>query len=273
VLTLLKKNTDNRNSARSAVKLPLTKCEVLGFAGLSTIILSKHSLLAARSSLLVVHLNLSICRLAHLTPTHSLTAANNSEMDAGSIFLICFVGAFGSLLIGGWWFGHPLLLHYAKQKSSRIPLMQIQQGSETAQGVQESSESAEKVGSPNWPSWRHLIYRPTATSASDRPLQFPPASPVSRLSSTTLQSMPSERRYKTTEFVLTNEPHDFNNMAAVPPIPKQSLSRPVAEIGTQVSLLLFLIWHARVPPSPPPHILKFSKLTQSGTSSSTSRPA
>ena len=195
-------------------------------------------------------------------------------MDAGSIFLICFVGAFGSLLVGGWRLGHPLLVHYAKRKSSRIPSTQIrQEASRTAQGVQESSESPEKAASLNWPSWRHLIYRPTTTSTSDSPLQFPPASPVSRLSSTTLQSMPSEQRCKTTEFVVTNEPHDFNNMTAVPPIPKQSLSRPVVEIGTQVSLLLFLIWHARVPPSPPPHILKFSKLTQPGASSCTSRPA
>jgi hypothetical protein len=234
---LLNKNTDNHNGARSAVKLPSTKCEALGFAGLSTIILSKHSLLATRSSLLVVHLNLSIAS-SHDSPVHSLTTANNSEMDAGSIFLICFVGAFGSLLIGGWRFGHPLLVRYAKRRSSRIPLTQNQQeGSETAQGVQESSESAEKAESLDWPSWRHLIYRPAATSTSDRPFQFPPASPVSRFSSTTLQSMPSDHRYKITEFVVTKEPHDLNNMAAVPPVPKQSLSRPVAEIGTQVKPL------------------------------------
>ena len=48
VLMLLNKNTDNRNSARFAVKFPLTKCELLGFAGLSTIILYKHPLLAAK---------------------------------------------------------------------------------------------------------------------------------------------------------------------------------------------------------------------------------
>jgi hypothetical protein len=173
-------------------------------------------------------------------------------MDAGSIFLICFVSAFGSLLIGGWWLGYPLLVHYAKRKSSQIPSTQIrQEASETAQGIQESSESSEKAGSLNWPSWKHLIYRPTATSTSDRPIHSPRASPASGLSSITPQSMPSDHRYKITEFVVIKEPHDLNNMAAVPPVPKQSLTRPVAEIGTQVSLLLFLVSHARVPPPSP----------------------
>jgi hypothetical protein len=252
VLMLLNKNTDNRNS--------LTKCEVLGFAGLSTIILYKHPLLAARFSLHLVHLNLSISSSARLTPVHSPTAVDKFEMDAGSIFLICFVGAFGSLLVGGWWFGHPALVHYAKRKSSQIPSTQNrQEAGEMAQGVQESSESAEKAGSLNWPSWRHLIYRPTATSTSDRAIHSPRASPVS--SSITPQSMPSDHRYKITEFVVIKEPHNFNNMAAVPPVPKQSLTRPVAEIGTQVSLLLALIWHARMPPSHP----AYSKAQQAHT--------
>lgn len=197
------------------------------------------------------HLNLSISSSARLTPIHSLTAVDKFEMDAGSIFLICFISAFGSLLVGGWWFDHPLLVHYAKRKSSQIPSTQSrQEAGETAQGVQESSESAEKAGSLNWPSWRHLIYRPTATSTSDRPIHSPRASPISRLSPITPQSMPSDHRYKITEFVVIKEPHDLNNMAAVPPVPKQSLTRPVAEIGTQVSLLLALIWYARAPPSP-----------------------
>jgi hypothetical protein len=212
------------------------------------------ALLAARFSPHVVHLNLSISSSARLTPVHNLTAVDKFEMDAGSIFLICFVGAFGSLLVGGWWLGHPLLVHYAKRKSSRIPSTQIrQEAGETAQGVQELSESSEKAASLNWPSWRHLIYHPTATSTStsDRPIHSPRASPVSRLSSITPQSMPSDHRYKITEFVVIKEPHDLNNMAAVPPVPKQSLTRPVAEIGTQVSLLLFLLSHARVPPSSP----------------------
>ena len=270
---LLNKNTDNRNSARFAVKFPLTKCEVLGFAGLSTIILSKHPLLAAKFSLHIVHLNLSISSSPRLTPVHSLTAGDKFEMDAGSIFLICFVSAFGSLLVGGWWFGHPLLVHYAKRKSSQIPSTQNrQEAGETAQGVQESSESAEKAGSLNWPSWRHLIYRPNATSTSDRPIHSPRASPVSRLSSITPQSIPSDHRYKITEFVVIKEPHDLNNMAAVPPVPKQSLTRPVAEIGTQVSLLLFLIGMQEcLRPHQP--ILKLNKLTQPGTSSSTPRQA
>lgn len=250
---LLNKNTDNHNSARFAVKFPLTKRGLLGFAGLSTIILYKHPLLAARFSLHVVHLNLSISSSARLTPIHSLTAVDKFEMDAGSIFLICFVGAFGSLLVGGWWFSHPLLVHHAKRKSSQIPSTQSrQEAGETAQGVQESSESTEKAGSLNWPSWRHLIYRP---------IHSPRASPVSRLSPITPQSMPSDHRYKITEFVVIKEPHDLNNMAAVPPVPKQSLTRPVAEIGTQVSLLLALIWHARAPPSPP----AYSKAQQAHT--------
>jgi hypothetical protein len=241
VLMLLNKNTDNRISARFAVKFPLTKCEVLGLAGLPTIILHKHPLLTAKFSLHVVHLDLSISSSPRLTPVHSLTAIDKFEMDAGSIFLICFVSAFGSLLVGGWWFGHPLLVHYAKRKSPQIPSTQNrQEAGETAQGVQESSESAEKAGSLNWPSWRHLIYRPTANSISDRPLQSPRASPVSRLSSITSQSIPSDHRYKITEFVVIKEPHNLNNMAVVPPVPKQSLTRPVAEIGTQVSLLIVL---------------------------------
>jgi hypothetical protein len=239
-----------------------TKCEVLGFAGLSTIILYKHPLLAARFSLHVAHLNLSISRSARLTPLHNLTAVGKFEMDAGSIFLICFVGAFGSLLVGGWWFGHPLLVHCAKRKPSQIPSTQNrQEAGETAQGVQDSNESAEKAGSLNWSSWRHLIYRPTATSTPDHPIHSSRASPVNRLSSITPQSIPSCYRYKVTEFVVIKEPHDLNNMAAVPPVPKQSLTRPVAEIGTQVSLLLFLIWHARVPPFPP----AYSKAQQAHT--------
>jgi hypothetical protein len=155
-------------------------------------------------------------------------------MDAGLIFLICFVGAFGSLLVGGWWLGHPLLVHYAKRKPSQIP---------STQNRQEASL--------NWPSWRYLIYRPTATSTSDRPIHSPRASSASRLSSITPQSIPSDHRYKITELVVIKEPHDLKNMAAVPPVPKQSLTRPVTEIGTQVSLLLFLIWHCKSASVPP----------------------
>jgi hypothetical protein len=173
-------------------------------------------------------------------------------MDTASIFLICVIGAFGSFLIGGRRWSSPLLVSYEKRKSSQVLLMRNrQEGSEAAQVVRESNAIFEKTGSLNWLSWRHLICSSATASTSNRPIQFPPASPVGRLSRTTLQSMPSGHRYNIIEFVVVKDPHGLYNMAAAPPVLEQSLSCPVAEIGTQVGLLVFDLpcKNASVPPA------------------------
>jgi hypothetical protein len=237
------KNTDD---FRTAVKLSSQECEIPGFAP------CHHHLVQTPASGCCILTSSSLIPTL-LPPTRqlfdicvrSLTAADKFEMDAGSIFLICFGVVFGSLLIGGWRFGHPLLIRYAKRKSSQRLLVQNPQiGIETAQGGQESSVTSGKTRNLNWASWRH---RSAPSTSDDQSSPSPRASPASSLLSTILQNKSSCSSHKITELDIMKQPHDLYNMVAVPPVPKQCLSRRAADIGTQVSLLLPIIWHENVP--------------------------
>ena len=159
-------------------------------------------------------------------------------MDASLIFLICFGVIFGSLLLGGWHFGHPLLLWYARRKSSRDRTSQNQQtGNEAAQGRSGSAAASRMAEGLNRASENHILHNRSAPSTSDeQPNSSPRASPVRRLSSATSQTRSSDGSDKFTESDLMREPHDLHNMIPVPPVPKKNFSRPVADVGTQVSL-------------------------------------
>ena len=187
---------------------------------------------------------LSDCQLAIFDICiRGFTATEKVKMDAGSIFLICFVAIFGSLLIAGWRFGHPLLVRYARRRPSRAPPGQIPQtGSETMGGGQESAETSGEARTLNWASRENLVRGPSATFPSDdQPNPSSRASPVSTLSFTTSQTRSSGGSDEFPELDLVKEPHDLHNMAPIPPLPKESLSRRIAEIGAQVSLLLPMI--------------------------------
>lgn len=180
-------------------------------------------------------------------------------MEAGSIFLISFAVIFSSLLIGGWWFTHSLLIRYTKRKLSHQSALQHSQTvSETTQELVETSEDARNL---NWLYESHPISGRSRTSTIDSQLNPPSraSSASSILSSGLSQTNGCDNSYKITEWHSTNEPHDLSNMVAIPPIPKQSLSRRAADIGTQVSLLLPIIWHVNCPArpkSPDAHIIR-----------------
>jgi hypothetical protein len=148
-------------------------------------------------------------------------------MDAGSIFLICFVVAFSLLLTGGWWFGYPLLMCAARRGTSR------QRGGIGASQDERSSV----VGRPDLSSRRHLTLHQSATSPSSTQLRHcPRASPASSITSIFSGTKSSCGVHKATELDILKDPHDLYNMIPVPPVPKRSLGRHVAEIGTQVSV-------------------------------------
>jgi hypothetical protein len=169
-------------------------------------------------------------------------------MDAGSIFLICFVVVFGSLLICGWRFGHPLLMCYARRRTPRRPPQQSPQTeSGRAQDGEEPPRTRGKVRSHSLLSWRYLTRHQSATSLSgDQPNHSPRASPGGSVLSTFSQMISSCSIHKATGLDIVKEPHDLYNMVAVPPVPKQSLSRRVTDIGTQVSLLPPIIWRMKM---------------------------
>lgn len=170
-------------------------------------------------------------------------------MDGGLIFLICFCVVFGALLIGGWQFGHPLLVRYARAKSShgRTPLNQHTRN-ESNQGRQEPAGASRKAEGLAWASRKHLVRSRSAPSTSDsQPNPSPRASPVCRLSIATSQTRSSGGSGRFTASDLGKEWYDPKNMIPVPPVPTKCVSRRVADIGTQVSLLLPTISHAIVP--------------------------
>ena len=170
-------------------------------------------------------------------------------MDAGLIFLICFCVVFGVLLTGGWQFGHPLLVRYARRKSSPGRTLQNQHtGNETNQGRQELAGVSRKAEGLAWASRKHLVRGRSAPSTSDgQPNPSPQVSLVCRLSIATSQTRSSDGSGKYTSLDLGKESHDLKNMIPVPPVPTKCVSRRSADIGTQVSLLLLSISHAIVP--------------------------
>lgn len=90
-----------------------------------------------------VHPNSQTSSKLILTSVSAGLAANaRPKMDAGSIFLICFVVVFSLILIGGWWFGYPLLMCLARRETSRRRLCQSPQtGMRVAQDERELPRS------------------------------------------------------------------------------------------------------------------------------------
>lgn len=161
-------------------------------------------------------------------------------MDAGAIFLISFIVVFGSLLVGGWWCGHPLLMLWTRLVLPRRPPQQSREsGSQMARRMEESPRTRSDVRRYNLSSWKHLTHHQSVASrVNDETNHSPQALPASSTSSTFSQPQSSCSILKVTELDVVKQPHDLCNMLPVPPVPKQGLSRRVAEIGTQVSLLL-----------------------------------
>jgi hypothetical protein len=157
-LVHLNENRDYYNLVGSASKLPSPEIESLGSVPLRTILSAKHGLMAPTSRLHLRSHQLSYCYLTKLDIfVRSIAATDRFKMDSGSIFLICFVVVFSSLLIGGWWFGHPLLVRYARKKSSQRPAVQHSQiWSGMAQGGQLSPRTSRKVRRHDSSYWKHL---------------------------------------------------------------------------------------------------------------------
>ena len=171
-----------------------------------------------------------------------------SKMDAGSIFLICFVVVLGLLLIGGWQFGHPLMVRYARRRTLRRPPQRnLQVGSEVAQDQEWLPRASSKARWHKMSPWGYPTRHQSATLPLDDKLnQSTQSSPASSIKSTISQTKSSYSVHKTIIPDIVKERHDLFDMVSLPPVPKQSLSRRVADFGTQVSLLLAVLWHLNV---------------------------
>jgi hypothetical protein len=186
------------------------------------------------------NLDICICRLV---------VNARSKMDAGSTFLICCLGVFSLLLIGGWWFGYPLLMRFARRGTSRQHLCQSPQTRMgVAQDGQESRRSSGNVRGHGLSSWKHLTdHQSTTLPSDDQAHHSSRASPASSITSVFSGTKSSCSVHKAKELDILQEPHDLSNMIPAPPVPKRSLGRQVTEIGTQVSVLLPISWPPKVP--------------------------